>query len=160
MSFGFSPGDLVMLINGFYRLTGILRNSPGQYQNLLGTFNNFCILSKRLDLIPSAGQASDEALKGLQQQTYDVLKTFFSRIKKFDRYLGKGQDPFALRNVVHKINWASQVGDLNDLLKDLERLVIFINVHLTIDMRRSTNSFFKDGRSTNVAHSPLSKENT
>lgn len=135
MSFGFSPGDLVMLIKGFYTLTDVLRKSPGQYQNLLGTFKNFCFLSKRLSLMPSAGQESDEALKVLQQQIHDVLKRFFTRIKKFDRYLGQSRDPYALSNVVHKIKWASRVGELNELSKELQSLVFLINSHLVIDTR-------------------------
>ena len=120
---------------GFYKLTEILRKSPGEFQHLLGTFEQFCMYAKQLDRIPPIGNGSDDALSDLRGHIFRVLNEFFSRTRGFSKYLGSGRDRFALSKVVHKIKWATQVENLNGLLGELRVLVDLITSHLVIDTR-------------------------
>jgi hypothetical protein len=137
MSFGFSPSDIVMLVNGLYKLTEVLKKSPAEFQHLLSEFSLLCDVARRLSTITSTSRESDKSLCSIQSEIGRVLYQFFSRIKKFEKHLGSGRnrDRFALSNVVHKIKWATKVGELNALLEDVKSLNALITTHMVIDIK-------------------------
>lgn len=136
MSVGFSPGDLVMLINGFCKLTEILRESPAQFQHLLASFDNFCLFAKRLKTVQRPSPDSDAALSHYEREICRVLSQFFSQIKRFRKYLGEGRssNPLSLSKAIYKIDWARRVGQLEALVGDIQGLVQLISANMVIDV--------------------------
>lgn len=135
MSFGASPGDLVMAAKYLVTLAKTLKSeATDHFRHYADRFKMFAKLAKRMNntIQGSDHLRQDPDIRDLQGDVEDSLLGCFSKIKEFKPFLWRRGGVPGLRRAIAKVRWTSQKGSLEQLHKDLKSKLGVLNMTITL----------------------------
>jgi hypothetical protein len=172
MSFGVSPGDLVMFLKWLWRLGNILKNEATEsFRRCARTYEEFAELATRMTQAISSNSTlqQDHFLQSMLHRTQETLGEYLDKIDEFRPYLerekgvknkqgekspkeGKGKKKKKkkdasswLKPAFAKIDWTRHAGTLDQLRQDIQGQLTTLK-HM-IDLHRCVR-FFTSLRAT------------
>ena len=123
MSFGFSPGDIVMALRALHKGVMILkREAMDGYGLCVGTYMVFDRVASRFGKLQKRQQ--DQDFQFLYSGLNQILGKFLRTIKEFEPFLGKNRQRHLFRGAIEKFKWSSRIPELDKLAQDLMMLVV------------------------------------
>lgn len=136
MSFGFSPGDVVMLGNFLLKVRGALKEDDGsRVQYLRATkkcedFDAVLASIRRLDL-SNATESFKEQLAKCAFDTQGVINDFRKTVTRYEKSMGESSSRGKVASAPRKIQWAFDAADdLDDFGKRLQSQLDRIQITL------------------------------
>jgi hypothetical protein len=135
MSFGFSPSDLVSLLQALNNVFNLLKSEAVKgFRRYWTKYKHFCYVVRCLDDV-SENQNSSPILDDLRRDIHNSLESFFRTIGGFEIYLDENRDRGSFRGAIKKLKWSWRMGTVQNLCEDLEGLVVFATFFLLADQR-------------------------
>lgn len=136
MSFGFSPGDIVMFGNFLLKVRGALKEDGGsrvQYLRAMKQCSDFDgVLNsiRKLDL-SNATESFKEQLKKCTFDTQGVINDFRRTVAHYEKSMGESSSRGIFASAPRKIQWVFDAADdLDDFRKRLQSQVDRIQITL------------------------------